>query len=72
MSKLKRCPCGEVPTSLSVCDAGQGGKRAYVYGDCCNTWEIEFRTQYSDIDSKECMELGIEAWNEALRAKVLS
>ena len=72
MSKLKRCPCGEVPNKLEICTAGQGGKWAYTYGDCCNTWEIEFRTQYSDIDSKECMELAIEGWNAATRDKSLN
>ena len=67
MSKLKHCPCGEIPQSLDVCDAGQGGKWAYVYGSYCNEWHIEFKTQYHDLGSNECMELAIEAWNEATR-----
>ena len=65
--KLKKCPCGKTPTKLYICDAGQGGKWAYVYGDCCNTWEIEFRSQYKDINSEECYAFAVEAWNEASR-----
>lgn len=68
--ELKPCPCGEIPNELYVTDAGQGGKWAYVYGDCCSTWEIEFRTEYNALDSKECMKLATGAWNEAPRSMV--
>lgn len=66
--ELKPCPCGETPTSLTICDAGQGGKWAFVYGDCCCEWHVEFRTQYLSLGSDECMELGIKEWNNAPRA----
>lgn len=65
--KLKPCPCGETPTKLFITDAGQGGKWAYVYGDCCGAWEIEFRTEYNALDSDECYRLAIEDWNDAPR-----
>ena len=64
---LMPCPCGKHPTELVIVDAGQGGKWAYVYGDCCSKWNIEFRTQYHPLDSNECMALALEAWNEAPR-----
>lgn len=68
LNDLLSCPCGETPKKLIICDAGQGGKWANVTGDCCAEWTIEFRTQYEKLDSNECMELAIEAWNEAPRA----
>ena len=67
MDKLKACPCGKIPKELSITDAGQGSKWAYVMGDCCGDWEIEFRTEYSALDSDECMALAIEGWNAAQR-----
>jgi len=67
MDNIKKCPCGKAPDRLYIASAGQGGKWAYTYGDCCNVWEIEFRAEYKDLDSKECMGLAIEAWNEAPR-----
>lgn len=66
--ELELCPCGKTPEGLYIADAGQGGKWAYVYGDCCNVWEIEFRTEYNALESDKCMALAIEAWNEAPRA----
>jgi len=69
MSDLLSCPCGKTPKELFIADAGQGGKWAYVYGDCCSVWEIEFRTEYYGLDSNECMKLAIEAWNDAPRTK---
>lgn len=71
MNKLKRCPCGEIPSALYISDAGQGGKWAYVYGDCCNVWEVEFRSHYHDTEGEKCMLLAVEAWNEAIRDKSL-
>jgi len=67
MDKLKQCPCGKTPEKLFIADAGQGGKWAYVYGGCCGIWEIEFRTEYNDLESAECYKLAAEAWNEAPR-----
>jgi len=64
---MKKCPCGKHPTELVVVDAGQGSKWAFVYGDCCGEWHIEFRTMYHDLDSNECMALALDAWNEAPR-----
>jgi hypothetical protein len=64
---LKQCPCGQTPNHIDISDAGQGGKYASVMGDCCGEWEIEFRTQYNPMDSDECMELAINAWNDAPR-----
>ena len=69
MSDLKKCPCGKVPERLIITDAGQGGKWAYAYGDCCSTWEIEFRTGYYALDSDECMRAAIAFWNDAPREK---
>lgn len=63
--KLKRCPCGQIPSKLLITD--NGAKWAFAFGDCCNEWHIEFRTQYNPIDSKECMDLAIEEWNRAPR-----
>ena len=64
---LKKCPCGATPKELSITDAGQGGKYAMVSSDCCGEWEIEFRTEYNNIESDECNELAIKAWNNAPR-----
>ena len=69
MSKLKKCPCGKTPTSLGIEDDGHGGKWAYVSGDCCGEWMVEFRTQYEDTGSAKCMEYATLAWNEAPREK---
>ena len=69
MEELKPCPCGKVPTKVFATDAGQGGKWANVSGDCCGEWSIEFRTQYAALGSSECMNLAVEAWNEAPRAQ---
>lgn len=65
MKTLKPCPCGEIPESLLVVD--NGSKWAYVCGNCCNEWHIEFRTMYHPIESEECMKLAVEAWNLANR-----
>lgn len=68
MSNLKQCPCGETPDGLLIVD--NGSKWAFVSGNCCNEWNIEFRTHYHRIDSDECMGLAIEAWNSAKRCDV--
>ena len=67
MSELLPCPCGKIPEMLIVSDAGQGGKWAYVSGNCCSEWELEFRTDYYNLDTKECLDLATERWNEAPR-----
>ena len=64
--KLKRCPCGEVPAFLGIHE-GATMKYAYCSGDCCGEWNIEFRTGYNDVQSEKCMELAIDAWNDAGR-----
>jgi hypothetical protein len=66
-AKLRPCPCGEIPTTLMIVDAGQGGKWANCYGDCCSEWSIEFRTGYAKLDSLECMAYAVEKWNAAPR-----
>jgi len=68
MSDLLCCPCGRVISEIFIDDAGQGGKWAWVSGDCCGEWSIEFSTQYHALDSDECKKLATEAWNEAPRA----
>ena len=62
---LKPCPCGKTPASLLIAD--NGSKWAYVCGDCCNEWHIEFRTFYYPLESNECMKLAVESWNLSKR-----
>jgi len=68
LNDLLSCPCGQIPSSLYISE-GQCSKWAYVSGNCCNEWNIEFRTQYLALDSEECMKLAIEEWNDATRAR---
>lgn len=68
--KLLACPCGKVPTELGIADANQGGKWAFVHGDCCGEWMIEFRTDYNPLESDECKRLAREAWNSAPRSNL--
>ena len=68
MEEAKKCPCGQTPLHLHVVDNGQGTKYASVYGSCCGEWLIEFSANYKALDSKECYELAVKAWNEAPRA----
>ncbi len=65
---IKPCPCGKTPESLHSVDNGQGMKWAQVSGNCCGEWSIEFRTGYNRLDSRECKDYALEAWNEAPRA----
>ena len=67
MTTLKPCPCGEIPESLGIFDANQGGKWAYVNASCCGEWTLEFRTDYRELDSPECLALAVAAWNGAPR-----
>ena len=61
------CPCGVQPGKLYI-QAGADCKWAWMSGDCCGDWSIEFRTQYAELDSAECMEQAVKYWNDALRA----
>lgn len=70
MKDLKECPCGKIPKKLIISDAGQGGKWAYVGGDCCEDWEIEFATGYYDLKSDECLVRARVCWNIAKRASI--
>ncbi len=63
--RLKHCPCGKTPEYLLI--DRYGSKWAFVCGNCCNEWHIEFRLQYNNSDSPEGMKLAIEAWNESPR-----
>jgi len=67
MNKLLVCPCGKTPSKLYISEA-ETCKWAYVSGDCCGEWNIEFRTGYYKTDSNECMELAIKQWNDSPRA----
>lgn len=66
MSNLEQCPCGRQPPKLLV-DGSDRAKWAYVTGDCCGEWHIEFRNQYAPIPSDESMQLAVDAWNAAPR-----
>ena len=46
---LAACPCGKTPNKLHIAE-GNTCKYAFVYGDCCGEWNIEFRTDYFKID----------------------
>ena len=64
--ELKRCPCGEVPTTVCVIE-GNSSKYMHVVGGCCGEWMIEFRTNYHPAGTSECKALAVEAWNNAPR-----
>lgn len=65
---LLSCPCGKIPDNLGI-QPSSTCKWAWVYGDCCGDWNVEFRTEYKPLDSSECMALAIEEWNRASRAR---
>ena len=67
MGELKACPCGVTPTDLHIYSDIFVGKWAWVGGNCCGEWSIEFRTNYSD--GEELQKRAREAWNEAPRAQ---
>lgn len=71
MSELKPCPCGEIPESLCTNSGSESAtpKWAYVSGNCCNMWEVEYRTGYADITTDAGMQIAIVAWNAAPRGK---
>ena len=66
MPNLKRCGCGAVPNTLTI-TPGDTCKWAWVSGDCCGEWYVEFRTDYKPLESDACMRLAIFAWNDAPR-----
>jgi hypothetical protein len=65
---LKKCGCGKTPKNLSITQENSY-KWAWVSGDCCGEWSIEFRTNYLDLESEECKALANEAWNSAPRGE---
>jgi len=65
MNKLLSCPCGKTPKQLHI--TGNDAKYKHVSGNCCDMWEIEFRTGYNKAGTKEIMELAMKAWNSAPR-----
>ena len=66
--EIKPCPCGQTPTKLCLMDTGQGMKWGIASGNCCNEWNVEFRTGYNPIDSKECYDIAVGYWNDAPRS----
>lgn len=69
---LLPCPCGSTPTKLHISGEHHGPKWAHCTGDCCGEWSIEYRNNYTPLDTPETMELAVAAWNEATRAKALA
>ena len=69
MRNLKPCPCGDTPKRLILSESPSGVKWAYASGDCCGSWEVEFRTQYNPLNSQPCKELAREAWNSNPRGE---
>jgi hypothetical protein len=67
-STLLCCPCGQTPGMLHISGHDQGDKWMTCMGDCCGTWEIEFRAQYLPVDSPELYASAVEAWNDAPRS----
>ena len=68
MSELRECPCGRPIDDIIITENGLGGKWAWVSGNCCGEWSIEFRTNYLNINSDECRQLAVAAWNYAPRS----
>jgi len=68
--KIKPCPCGKTPIELYVVDSGQDVRWAQAYANCCGEWIIDFGTKSSPLDSEECMEYALKAWNDAPRGLV--
>ncbi len=61
---LKPCPCGEVPKYL--CITGEGTKWATASGNCCNEWNIEFRSEYNYY-GRVLTKLATKAWDSTPR-----
>ncbi|MCK5607388.1 hypothetical protein KAR91_36225 [Candidatus Pacearchaeota archaeon] len=64
---IKPCPCGATPKHLCIAE-GSTCKWAFVSGECCGEWQVEFRTEYRDLASDEVTALALKAWNETPRA----
>ena len=63
---LAPCPCGQVPSRLIV-QCEYRAKYAYVGGDCCDEWQIEFRNNYEPPGSAASIALARAAWTKAPR-----
>lgn len=63
---LRPCPCGKTPANLCVME-GHTHSYAFVSGDCCGDWLVDFRIRFSAPGSEERMTLATEAWNRAPR-----
>ena len=63
---LFKCPCGKMPSELHISE-GATLTYAFVSGNCCNEWMIEFRTDKHTPHSAESMNNALEAWNIASR-----
>lgn len=68
MTELKKCPCGKTPSALHV-GGGVSSSWAWVCGDCCYNWAIEFRTVHHDWTSNESYENAVKYWNDSPRAE---
>ncbi len=66
MEKLKKCPCGKFPQKLHTIQ-GETAKWGYASGDCCDDWNVEFRTVNYDFSSKESYKSAVGYWNNAPR-----
>ena len=69
IDKLLPCACGKIPSSLNLYEAGSA-KWAFASGSCCGEWHIEFRTGYYKLNTQECMDRAIAAWQAASRRAV--
>ena len=67
--RLKPCPCGQTPSRLLL-EEGHTRKYAWVAGNCCGIWNVEFRTNYHDLQTEDAMKLAIAAWNDASREEI--
>ena len=68
VSKIKPCQCGKQPGGLYI--ARQHSRSDYSHvraGDCCGSWEIEFRTGLHPLYSAKTMDAAVDAWNGAVR-----
>jgi len=66
--KILKCPCGCVPEEMHITQSGPSNKYAIATGDCCDAWNVEFRTVKYDIESEATKQAAIQAWNRAPRA----
>lgn len=64
---LQPCPCGRTPTRLSVEADHDRPKWAYVSGNCCGEWSIEYRNAYTMLNTPEADKIAMQAWNRAPR-----